>query len=462
MALIPKVELLSILQGELSPIKDLILEQLPNPKDDNFSYDNRPIVLNASDPFFSIEKPTEGNYNLDNLYDWYLTKNPEFKPVNTEGLNIIVPEFKFLISVMAKDLLILHHTNKYPQKHETNTNNSKKYKNHPSYEYKMKSIELFSKLETDNSKSMKVLTLINEFIKTYSYLEFLVILRHYLLLFTIGKLYSEENKNTCEKITIIDKLMDKPHILYPTILQISYAKVIYTMQAPVINFRLSNNRKKIHDDFESPMYELVHDVDFHGNLTHKWEQSEFERIFRKPFVPKIEFFKLNNIIQILKPYISYKNKPLPDNSNKQLLTDYYNKQLLTFIIFNLIHENGSVLDLFNLYIRINLLKQLVNNNFFLRDDSLKKAVEYAYKCKTKSNLNNEIIQTLQKTNTMFSDSKEITVPIIDHILETFTDLWKSLAPLTGGSYNKKNIAKKLYKSKTKKQIKRKYKQTLNR
>jgi len=453
MALIPKAELLSILHEDLYPIKDLILEQLPNPIDSKFSYDNSQKALRASDPFFSIEKPTEGNYNLDNLYDWYLTKNPEFKPVNT--LDIRVPEFKFLIAVMAKDLLILHHTNKYPQKHENNTELSNKA-------CEKQSIELFSKEEKNDSKSMEVLRLINEFIKTYSYLEFLVILRHYLLLFTIGKLYSEENKNTCEKITIIDKLMDKPHILYPTILQISYAKVIYTMQAPVINFRLSNNRKKIHDDFESPMYELVHDVDFHGNLTHKWEQSEFERIFRKPFVPKIEFFKLNNIIQILKPYISYKNKPLPDNSNKQLLTDYYNKQLLTFIIFNLIHENGSVLDLFNLYIRINLLKQLVNNNFFLRDDSLKKAVEYAYKCKTKSNLNNEIIQTLQKTNTMFSDSKEITVPIIDHILETFTDLWKSLAPLTGGSYNKKNIAKKLYKSKTKKQIKRKYKQTLNR
>ena len=29
-----------------------------------------------------------------------------------------------------------------------------------------------------------------------------------------------------------------------------------------------------------------------------------------------------------------------------------------------------------------------------------------------------LIQTLQKTNTMFSDSKEITVLIIDHILET--------------------------------------------
>ena len=121
MTLIPKDDLLGILP-ESSSIKDLILEQLPNPKHGKFSYDNSILALGGSDPFFSIEKPTKGNYNLDNLYDWYLTKNPEFQPVNTKGL-IRVPEFKFLIAVMAKDLLILQKTNKYPQKH---TNNNKK------------------------------------------------------------------------------------------------------------------------------------------------------------------------------------------------------------------------------------------------------------------------------------------------------------------------------------------------
>jgi len=155
MALIPKAELLSILQGD-SPINALISEQLPNPQYGKFSYNNSQKALGASDPFFSIEKPTEGHFNLDNLYDWYLTKNPEFKPVNTEGLNIQVPEFKFLIAVMAKDLLILHMTKRYPQKHKNNTAPSQ------SSECSIQSVELSGKEETDDTKSIVVLELINE------------------------------------------------------------------------------------------------------------------------------------------------------------------------------------------------------------------------------------------------------------------------------------------------------------
>ena len=107
------------------PIKELITEQLLNPNlNSNLSYDNSLKGLGASDQFFSIEEPKEGNYNLDNLYDWYLTKNPDFLPINTKGLNIMVPEFKFIIAVMSKDLLILKKTNKYPQKNIKNTEES--------------------------------------------------------------------------------------------------------------------------------------------------------------------------------------------------------------------------------------------------------------------------------------------------------------------------------------------------
>lgn len=317
MALIQKNVLLEILPEELLPIKKIISEQLPNPKDDKFSYDNSQKALGATDPFFSIEKPTEGKYNLDNLYDWYLTKNPEFKPVNTEGLNIQVPEFNFITAVMAKDLLILQHTKRYPQKHKNNTRSSEEYtkeSDRKEYACQIHSMDLFKKEEDNNFKSMSVLTLINDFINTgYLYLKFLVILRHYLSLFTTGELYSLEISQICIGFTEIDKLMDTPYIIYPTTLQLSYAKVIYTAQAPVINFRLSNNRKKIHDSFDSPLFELDHDVGFHSKKTHKWkEEADYSpRIYKMlfgtdpiPFIPKEEYPNINNIIKKLKPYIS--------------------------------------------------------------------------------------------------------------------------------------------------------------
>ena len=453
MASISKERLFDSITAELDPIKQLILEQLPNPKGAKFSYDNSPNALGASDPFFSIEKPTEGNYNLDNLYDWYLTKNPEFKPVNTEGLNIKVPEFKFLIAVMAKDLLILHHTRQYPQKHKNNTNNSQKYKKDPDFEYKKKSIELFGKEETDNLKSMEVLALINKFINTYSYLEFLVILRHYLSLFSIGELYNQDTATICKKIKIIDRIMATPYIIYPTIVQISYVKVIYTMQAPVINFRLSNNRKNIHDCFDSPILELHHDLEFHGTMTHKWEQSKFAS---KPFVLTSDYPKINGIIQKLKPYISNTNEAIQAN---------YNNQLLTFIIFYLTHEGfGNVMNLYDLYDSINSLTKpdSANNLLFLEDSNLKDAASYAYNQMTGNNLDYTLTE-MKDNRVSFYTTSDITIYIINHILITFKSLWESLrAPLAGGSYNKKKYCKKLYKYKTKKQIKRKHKHTINR
>lgn len=436
----------TILQSEnlenLDNIKTLINEQLPNPKDGKFSYDNSTSALGATDPFFSIEKPTEGNYNLDNLYDWYLTKNPEFKPV--ESLDIKVPEFKFITAVMAKDLLILQMTEKYPKKHKNNTKSSNHNKNIPC---KAHSIDLYKKIEKDTSKSITILNLINKFIETYKYLEFLEILKHYLTLFTIGELYSEATKDICEDITIIDKLMKKPYIIYPTTLQLSYNKVIYTTQAPIINFRLSNNRKKIHNSFDSPMFELAHDIGFHAKQTHIWEQSRWNKNI---FIPKDNFYKINGIIQILKPYISNINGTEPE---------HYNNQLLTFIIFYVIHESGNVRDLYNLNKSIIFLKNESNNNLFLEDKKLRPAVEFVINLQTKKTLNNTLQSLTQQNITLNGDA--ITKPIIEFILKTFNKLFISINTFIespkknstvtyGGSCNKKS-----YKIKTKKQSKQK-------
>ena len=445
MASISKEILFDSITADLNPIKQLILEQLPNPQNDKFSYDNS--TLGASDPFFSIEKPTEGTYNLDNLYDWYLTKNPEFKPVNTEGLNILVPEFKFLIAVMAKDLLILQNTHQYPQKHKNNKNNS--YTGYNKCD--IQSLDLFKKQEADISKSSIVLKLITKFITTnYLYLEFLVILRHYLSLFTIGELYTE---GICEaQFEVIDKLMKTPYIIYPTVVQISYAKVIYTTQAPVINFRLSNNRKKLHEPFRAPIMELIHDVGFHAAFTHFWDHPSnwFYNSYNINQYPGI-----NNIIHKLKPFISKTNENTTANT-----TEAYNNQLLTYIIFQIIHEYygiGSIVDYRSIMYALNELQEqpFGNGNLFFDDKKLKSAIAYAYNKETTQNLDktletlnqSEIIDTSyydmikfmneKKQQTRIEQEKKyrknikkntlITVPLINYIIKTFDNLFRSLS-----------------------------------
>lgn len=451
MVSISKEELLGSISEDLTSIKTLIEAQLHNPKDGKFSYNNSSDALGASDPFFTIEKAREEEYNLDNLYDWYLSKNPNCLPVNTEGLHIQVPEFAFLIAVMAKDLLILKKTRKYPQKHLKNTSTSNKYTTDYERTYfkcDIDSMVLHEQKELDDSKSDFVLNLINKFITTgYSYLAFLEILKHYLSIFNIGDIYHPEiTESICKDIKIIDKLIKKPYIIFPTTIQLSYAKVIYTMQAPLINFRLSNNRKLIHDTFESPIIELSHDIDFHSRKTHMWEISAHNN--NQPFNPKIEYPIINTIIQKLKPYISNTTGTTPDN---------YNNQLLTFIIFYIIHESGTVRDLFNLHSSIITLTipNVITNNVFLEDEKLRNAVKYAYNQTTK--------QTFD-----ISKNVNVTIPLLEYILDNFGDLWESLEePLSDSAYiNPKHQSQRkhrtYYKSKTEKQMRAKYKRRTKR
>jgi hypothetical protein len=54
------------------------------------------------DPFFSIE-------NMERLYEWYLTKNPNFENMNE--LNPSMSEYRCLLSSIIKDLYIIKKIN---------------------------------------------------------------------------------------------------------------------------------------------------------------------------------------------------------------------------------------------------------------------------------------------------------------------------------------------------------------
>ena len=267
---------------------------------------------------------------------------------------------------------------------------------------------------------MTVLTLINDFINTgYLYLKFLVILRHYITLFTSGELNTSLE---CKYISIINQLEYTPYIIFPTTLQLSYAKVIYTAQAPVINFRLSNNRKQIHKKFQSPMTELDHDVTFHGVKTHKWTS---DLAYLEYYLKMAPYPGFSNIIKKLKPHIS--------NTNGNT-TEHYNNQLLTYIIFQVIHEYGNIEDLTSkekLTNKLAEMQKIRRSNLFLEDKNLKAAVLYAYKKQTKQDLSENNITELNNNSLTLSGHRyhngKVAIPLINYILQTFGDLFISLS-----------------------------------
>jgi len=319
------------------------------------------------DPFFEIT-PIEGTFNLDNLMAWYITKNPNFVAVNT--LEIQVPEFRHITAMIVKDLLILKKTKSFPSKNEKNTNPGNGVLFHLNYN------------DFVDGYINTILLLIDVFLVKHLYINFLDILQHHISLFSIGSLYDESN-NLCDNITLLNNLKETAYIIFPTTYQLTYYKSIYTMQAPVINFRLANVRKLIHHRFQPPSYEIYHDLDFHSELTHlsgsnSHISNNYTKIIKKSKLGdslKQIFDKSNATIQYIKPHIIYKNTQR-DQSDIN-----YDKKILAYMIFYATHEIGNLKNLESiqsLYTGIFKLKHNVSDAIVYEEDILPVAT-YVYK-----------------------------------------------------------------------------------
>ena len=216
-------------------------------------------------------------------------KNPKYLPLDKIGHIVEVPEFIPIVLILAKDLLILRRTNVYPQR---NNNNKPSNKNTLSAKYLLAASNTRKRNNNNSGPSGiirrvdKILTVVIQFVNIkQQYDIFFQILQDYILLFSTGRLYDEigneerpqVNNNTdfAELRAIymykqaFDNIYKSAFILYPSFNQLAFDKVLLTMQAPVLNFRILNKRTKIHDAFEAPLFELFHDIDFHCQKTHK-------------------------------------------------------------------------------------------------------------------------------------------------------------------------------------------------
>ena len=157
---------------------------------------------------------------------------------------------------MVKDLLLIQFLNKVPKPKLSN----------PSKLQNLETIDNLSNLkytEIVTEIRSKAYELLKRFEKLifdgYKYQEFLKLLHDYIGFFS--NMNNPSKKKECDySMRTLLEFADMPSIIVPTFFQINYEWILNTMAAPIINFRLSNRRKKIHGNFLAPCNELLHDI----------------------------------------------------------------------------------------------------------------------------------------------------------------------------------------------------------
>jgi hypothetical protein len=344
---------------------DLFNESFSKVKDEQLITYKTTII----DPFLTISKPTETKpYNLDNLYDWYLTKNTTFRETGQtiRAADPKVPEFKTILALILKDLMLLLVSNTFPIADENDTDPS-------GFERCCKYIKTlsgthFTNLENKEEKHKiiyEVLIKLKNIIENgYKYLEIIELIIDYYKLFNFGHLNEEfvpeknVRKNTVyenvidsqclEYINILRNLSDTYFMIYPSFSFVNYTKILYFLQAPVLILKMSNIREFTDKVWMSPITQIWHDIAFHSRITHCLKSYEtnleempldlqkqtinlyrnidglYDNVFRRKF-------------EIIKEYINVNYKKL-DSDDLTLSIPERIKYYIAYVLFSFLHE----------------------------------------------------------------------------------------------------------------------------
>jgi hypothetical protein len=275
-----------------------------NPEKNNFytyiltyKYESR----NSADKFL---------HNVPDLFAWYKTKNPDFKPLS-QLPDLQMPEFATLLLTIAMNVMKVLIEKKYPgsrhknkvtktslntlKSYYTNNNSSAKYLNKPLRLTRKNNKNNNKRIENDNKEFLKLKSIlgdINDETKlnvnnprlpnyfsykaiTEIYLKFIVYMSgnfkiQNFNLDEINQNYNGKMEFKCEcYIDYVKRIYNyTPFIIFPTFNQLNELIVLKTMSAPVINFLITYSRFLSHNDYLSPCNHIEHDLWFHGEKTH--------------------------------------------------------------------------------------------------------------------------------------------------------------------------------------------------
>ncbi len=339
--------------------------------------------------------------------DWYKKKNPTFGPVQD---TLTVPEYEPLVVGMCKDLLILYFTltligYDYEGLNKTVGNNN----------------DLRKSILIDEKKKSQILEIIMNIDRLisegYSYVFFIKeCMIPYILLFSnksirsMKSLKEEFSRYETEKsdrditglLYYTAGLLDSPFIILPTFYQINYIKVLNSVSAPVINFRITNTKVSVHNHIDFPIYEITHDLVGHADTMHDI-QSIIDKIL-KHGKNAIDYTYLNakynnmyKLLSLLSNYYNYKDDSPSFKDEGFVINDTAEfsdkeKYLFACLLFFIFHENGcddcSIFESFKIKFISDLQYRLENGSDFL--EGVKPL--FMYKGEPKFIVNLDIVQ----------------------------------------------------------------------
>jgi len=275
---------------------------------------------------YNVPLTPEFEHIFTSPYEWYMGKNKDFKKLS-DIPDLSVPEFECIITSMVKDLLLIQFLNKVPKPKLSN----------PSKLQNLETIDNLSNLkytEIVTEIRSKAYELLKRFEKLifdgYKYQEFLKLLHDYIGFFS--NMNNPSKKKECDySMRTLLEFADMPSIIVPTFFQINYEWILNTMAAPIINFRLSNRRKKIHGNFLAPCNELLHDISAHGAFMHPFTRG-IKTLTDRQYAKSYE--NRNRTIQLLKNLYGYLQETDDEKWEK--------KYIAALILFSIFHETASL------------------------------------------------------------------------------------------------------------------------
>ena len=351
------------------------------------------------DPFIQGITGVDGKKTYTDFYEWYVERNPTFG----SKTDLYIPEYEIALVQICRDLLFVHSTGKYinsnnvrrkienlrkTQKNSitrANINNLIKQntttenKGAPIYTYEVKQKlygltkiskteeeEIVSLLALINSKLPSPEQLINSTlqVEAFKYNIFMEILYYFLQIMSFhinSTIFQLDNG-----IEEFKKFINQSFVLvYPTYMQIDFKTVLLLCASPVINFRLTNRFRYIHQDILPPINDLEHDVFFHGVKSHSsnfifgiGQNLNSKQNIVPKYIAKYKMYieKMNKLILLLKPYFDYNEtdasinteisnnetilviKKDPQQDNQSEMTPDQIKVCYCLLLFMLFHE----------------------------------------------------------------------------------------------------------------------------
>ena len=154
----------------------------------------------------------------------------------------------------------------------------------------------------------------------------------------------EYNKDEEDKL--YNEWINTPFIFFPSYMSINFQTVVALISAPIVNFRISNRSRAVHGRYNTPMYDVSHDINAHAAKTHKF--NVFGIAVKISFINY--FTTMNELLKLLFPYYyctdctkgpdetKYEKKDLTSLLIYLDLSEQNKKNVMSLLLFTILHE----------------------------------------------------------------------------------------------------------------------------